>query len=100
VEVAVAAVRIAGEALANVLHHRGPGLARLQVRRGPGALTVLVEDDGPGTWRPEAADPAWHEPGHHGVVGMRERAQSCGGRLTIGPSVRGGWRVTAVLPVP
>lgn len=99
VEVAVAAVRIAGEALANVLHHRGPGRAWLEVRRGPGALTVLVEDDGPGTWRPAAADPAWHVPGHHGVIGMRERAESCGGRLVIGPSPRGGWAVTAVLPV-
>lgn len=100
VEVAVAAVRIAGEALANVLHHRGPGCAWLEIERGPGVLTVLVEDDGPDTWRPEAADPGWHEPGHHGVVGMRERAQSCGGRLDIGSSTRGGWRVAAVLPTP
>jgi signal transduction histidine kinase len=99
VEVAVAAVRIVGEALANVLHHRGPGRAWLEVQLGPAALVVLVEDDGPGTWRPEAADPTWHEPGHRGVVGMRERAQSCGGRLAISPSLRGGWRVTAVLPV-
>lgn len=99
VEVAVAAVRIAGEALANVLHHRGPGGAWLEVRRDPAALTVLVEDDGPGTWRPAAADPAWHLPGHHGVTGMRERARSCGGYLEIGASARGGWRVSAVLPV-
>lgn len=100
VEVAVAAVRIAGEALANVLRHRGPGRAWLDVERDPGALTVLVEDDGPGTWRSEAADASWHEPGHHGVVGMRERAQSCGGHLVIGSSPRGGWRVAAVLPLP
>jgi signal transduction histidine kinase len=100
VDVAVAAVRIAGEALANVLHHRGPGRAWLEVERDPHTLTLLVEDDGPGTWRPEAADPAWHVPGHHGLVGMRERAESCGGHLRIGPSPRGGWRVSAVLPVP
>lgn len=99
VEVAVAAVRIAGEALANVLNHRGPGRAWLQIERGTDALTVLVEDDGPDTWRPDAADPAWHVPGHHGVVGMRERAQSCGGLLVIGASARGGWRVAAVLPL-
>lgn len=98
--VAVAAVRIAGEALANVLHHRGPGRAWLEVDRRPDALTVRVEDDGPGTWRPEAADPGWHEPGHHGVVGMRERAQACDGHLEVAASPRGGWRVSAVLPVP
>lgn len=100
VEVALAAVRIAGEALANVLHHRGPGQAWLEVQRHRGALTVDVEDDGPGTWRPEAADPTWYEPGHYGVIGMRERTQSCGGRLVIRPSRRGGWRVSAVLPAP
>lgn len=100
VDVAVAAVRIASEALANVLRHRGPGRAWLQVGCGPGVLTVLVEDDGPGTWRPEAGDPAWHLPGHYGVVGMRERAQACGGHLSLDPSARGGWRVAAVLPVP
>ncbi len=99
VEVGVAAVRIAGEALANVLHHRGPGRAWLEVEHGTDVLGVLVEDDGPGSWRPEAADPDWHEPGHHGVVGMRERARACGGRLAIGPSPRGGWRVSAVLPL-
>ena len=98
-DVAVAAVRIASEALANVLRHRGPGRAWLQVTRTPGTLTVLVEDDGPGTWRHEAADPAWPAPGHYGIVGMRERAHACGGRLTVEPSARGGWRVSAVLPV-
>lgn len=100
VDVALAAVRIAAEALANVLQHRGPGRAWLDVRRAQGSLTVRVDDDGPGTWRPEAANPAWHRPGHHGVVGMRERARSCGGDLEIGPSPRGGWRVEAVLPLP
>ncbi len=96
-DVAGAAVRIVGEALANVLRHRGPGRAWLDVHHEPRAVTVQVDDDGPGTWTPEAA--AHHLPGHYGILGMRERAESCGGHLTVGPSPRGGWRVAAVLPL-
>lgn len=99
VDVAGAAVRIVTEALANVLHHRGPGRCWLEVHHAPPVLTVCVEDDGPGTWLSAAAGPTWHVPGHYGVTGMRERARSCGGRLDVGPSARGGWRVSAVLPV-
>jgi signal transduction histidine kinase len=99
-EIAVAAVRITSEALANVLRHRGPGKAWIEVVRGSAALSLLVEDDGPGTWRPEAADPSWFRAGHHGVIGMREQAQFCGGGLLISQSPRGGWRVAATLPVP
>lgn len=99
-DIAVASVRIATEALANVLRHRGPGRAWLQVHRTPSTLVVVVDDDGPGTWRPESADPSWYRPGHHGLVGMRERAQACGGDLEISPSPRGGWRVAATLPTP
>ena len=102
VAVAVAAVRIATEALANVLRHRGPGRCWLRLDRvhSPRGLALCVEDDGPGTWLPEAAAPTWHVPGHHGVTGMRARAEACGGRLDIGPSSRGGWKVSAVLPTP
>jgi hypothetical protein len=35
--------------------------------------------------------------GGNGLTGMRERAASCGGVLTIGMSPLGGWLVTAVL---
>ncbi len=99
-EVDVAVVRIVGEALANVLRHRGPGRCWLDIDRTPGEITLSVEDDGPATWRPEAAAPTWHRPGGYGLIGMRERARACGGRLTVGPSPRGGWKVSAVLPVP
>jgi signal transduction histidine kinase len=35
--------------------------------------------------------------GGNGLIGMRERAVSCGGELTISSSPLGGWLVTAVL---
>ncbi|MBC8091673.1 MAG: hypothetical protein H7Y15_07015 [Pseudonocardia sp.] len=98
-EVDAAVVRIASEALANVLRHRGPGRAWLDVARhhDTGVVTVTVEDDGPSTW---SADAAWHRPGGYGMIGMRERAEACGGHLVVGPSPRGGWKVSAVLPAP
>lgn len=92
--VAMAVVRIAQEALANVLRHRGPGVCWLSVRHRDGEVVLTVEDDGP------AAPPSAEEDRPaYGIVGMRERAESCGGRLEVGPSARGGWAVTAVLPV-
>ncbi len=97
VDVRVALVRIAGEALVNVLRHRGPGPCRLVLDRGPGRVVLRVEDDGPHD--PPVAPGPRAAPGH-GITGMRERAQACGGRLDAGPSGSGGWAVRAVLPAP
>jgi signal transduction histidine kinase len=33
-----------------------------------------------------------------GLAGMRERVRACGGLLTAGPVVGGGWQVLARLP--
>jgi signal transduction histidine kinase len=97
-QVQLAVVRIAQEALANVLRHRGPGRAWLSLSAYPTTLSLQVDDDGPDTWRPESADPGLLRSGSSGIVGMRERAEACDGRLFVGPSPRGGWRVSAVLP--
>lgn len=89
-EVDVAVLRIAQEALANVLRHRGPGRCWIAVRQAGGTVELTVEDDGPAAGPPR--------PGGYGLVGMRERAEACGGRLTVGRSARGGWKVCAALP--
>ena len=36
----------------------------------------------------------------HGIIGMRERANLCGGEFSAGRLPGGGFRVTAVLPLP
>ena len=91
--VAVAAFRIAQEALTNVARHAGPG-ARAVVRlaRRPGELELEVADDGTG------AAPGTRE--GNGLTGMRERAAAAGGRLEAGPRAEGGYRVPATLPAP
>jgi hypothetical protein len=41
---------------------------------------------------------AGHAPGH-GIIGMRERANLCGGAFSARPLPAGGFQVTATLPL-
>lgn len=90
--VRLAAVRILGEALTNVLRH-APGAPSVEVtvRRTPAAVEIEVLDGG-GT-RPGTGGGSGR-----GIVGMRERAALLGGHVVAGPRPDGGWRVRAVLP--
>lgn len=93
---AVAAYRIAQEALTNALKHAGPGAtALLVVRWQPDALEIEVVDDGGA--RSEGAGAALPG-GGHGLVGMRERVALFGGQLDAGPRPEGGFRVRARFP--
>ncbi|MFC4062137.1 sensor histidine kinase [Planomonospora corallina] len=91
----LAVYRLVQEALTNCLRHAGEGArAWVTVRRGPGELTVRVEDDGRGP----AAGPGQERVGH-GLVGIRERVALYGGVLRIGPRPGGGFEVTARFPL-
>ncbi|WSY36741.1 histidine kinase [Streptomyces sp. NBC_00887] len=94
-----ATYRIVQESLTNAVRHAGPGVRiRVAVEPDPGspALRVTVTDDGAGR---ESSGTGGSGPGF-GVVGMRERARSSGGTLTVGPLPGGGFEVAAVLPLP
>lgn len=101
--VQLAAVRIVQEALTNVLIHAGATSADVQLASVSGGLLVCVDDDGTVGTPPRAElMPARRLNGNgtgNGLVGMRERAQSCGGWLTLSSGPRGGWCVTALLPL-
>lgn len=88
--IALAAYRVAQEALTNVLRHSAARAARLLVSADGHRLRVEVSDPGPAL--PGAAE------GGHGLVGMRERVAACGGELVAGPEA-GGFRVRASLPL-
>ncbi len=92
-EVGQAAYRIVQEALTNVSRHAGQARAHVHLGYEPGTLTVQVNDDGKGTSTPPSASGL-------GLIGMRERACSLGGRLEAGPQPGGGFRVRAELPLP
>jgi len=92
--VALAAFRIAQEALTNVVKHAAPTRCLVRVTARDGVLTIDVTDEGP-------------EPGHRttvpgsgmGLVGMKERAAAHGGTLTAGPRPgAAGFQVLATLP--
>jgi signal transduction histidine kinase len=88
-----AVVRVVQESLTNVLRHAGATAAVVSVGALEDGVTVTVEDDGSGV------DPGDVRPGDgHGLLGMRERAASCGGRFGIDRSALGGWRVRAWFP--
>ncbi|TDW18814.1 sensor histidine kinase [Kribbella kalugense] len=85
--------RLVQESLTNVHKHARAAATEVQVHgaRGEG-VTVRVTNV-----RPVAADSLLPGAGA-GLVGLRERVQLVGGRLTTGPTTEGGWRVEAWLP--
>ena len=85
------AYRIVQEALTNVRKHAQARRAAVTVRYLPEAVELSVVDDGIGS---DANDS-----GGHGVVGMQERAELYGGRVEVGETSAGGYRVEAWLPV-
>ncbi|MFF1355038.1 sensor histidine kinase [Streptomyces sp. NPDC058297] len=89
----LAAFRIIQEALTNVRKHSGVDQARLDLSYLPNLLTITVEDDGP-------SQLTRSDPGNgHGLIGMRERAGTVGGRVQAGPRAEGGFTVLAELPL-
>ncbi|MFF2078674.1 sensor histidine kinase [Kitasatospora sp. NPDC058162] len=92
--VEVAVYRITAEALNNVLRHARASSATVTVRVDPGRLELIVEDDGQGPGRSDAAFPGV------GLRSMSDRAAEIGGSCTVDPAVGlgRGTRVHAVLP--
>jgi signal transduction histidine kinase len=86
----VCGYRIIQEALTNVIKHAPGASAHVSVLYGDDALSITVVDNGPG---PNAVPGAGH-----GLIGMRERVELIGGRLSTGCNGRRGFRVQAVLP--
>jgi two-component system, NarL family, sensor kinase len=89
--VEVAAYRIVGEALTNVVRHASATSARVGLEVTGDRLLVEVEDDGVGI-------PAEAQAGV-GLVSLRERAAELGGRADVSCPATGGTVVRAWLPL-
>lgn len=94
--VEVAAFRIVGEAVTNVVRHAGATHCLVRVAPGDGGLVLDVVDDGRGCRGLGSARGG--DGTGHGLSTMRERAEELGGTLTV--SARQGTRVHAELPLP
>jgi signal transduction histidine kinase len=95
----MAVYRVCQESLTNVIKHAGP-TARATVSESwlPDRLRLVVSNT-------LSADRATDDPAPtafpgQGIVGMRERAEVFGGRLTVGRTGEGGFRVQLDLPYP
>ena len=91
--VAVAAYRIAQEALRNARRHSGAGRADLVLEEAGGTVTLVVADTGKGF---DTTAPG--KDGGLGLIAMRQRAEAVGGRLDVRSRPGGGTTVTAVVP--
>jgi signal transduction histidine kinase len=88
--------RIAQEAITNAVRHAEAGEVLVRLERRDGDVVLEVRDDGHGF------DPAARAISARrlGLVSMRERAASLGGRLTIESTIGQGTTVRAEVPIP
>jgi signal transduction histidine kinase len=91
--VELAAYRVVQEALTNTVKHATSATATVLVEYHPDRLTIEVTDTGGAAGVPATAG------GGHGLIGLRERLAVYGGTLQAGRRLRGGYRVTAEIPL-
>ncbi len=89
--VALSVYRVVQECLTNAVRHGRPSQIDVHLDVSASAITVVVRDDGGGA--PATINGA----AGHGILGMRERVEALGGRLSIS-SAGNGLRVEAIIP--
>lgn len=88
--VEVAAYYVVAEALTNVAKHAHASFVRVQAELCDGGLRVSVQDDGVG-----GANPARGS----GIVGLTDRVEALGGKLTLRSPADGGTTLQIDLPL-
>jgi PAS domain S-box-containing protein len=92
---ATATFRIFQECLTNVIRHARAQLVRVTLSQEEENILLVVEDDGIGFHEPDLSTSL----GSLGLLGMKERAQFCGGDVLISSSPGNGTTVTVRVPV-
>ena len=91
-------LRIAQEALSNILKHAKASSARVKLTFGRSNLILEVVDDGIG-FDVDTILNAHGTARNLGLLGMRERAEICGGELSIRSSLGTGTKLTTIVPI-
>ena len=90
-------LRIAQEAVTNVLKHAGAKKIAIHLRFSERKLRLKIEDNGRGF---EEQDVFSSLGGHFGLIGMRERAERLGGELRLESRPGVGTEVEVTVPLP
>jgi signal transduction histidine kinase len=93
-DAAIALFRIVQEGLSNIIRHAQAKTVKLELRGGEGQCVVTLTDDGHG-FDSHSPQFRWS----HGLMGMRQRADSLGGRLDIESQVGAGTRLRVEIPM-
>ncbi|WP_316975589.1 sensor histidine kinase [Shumkonia mesophila] len=92
-EQATAVYRIYQEALTNVVRHARASAIHIRLERERNRFVMEIEDDGIGI--PQQAVDC---PSSFGLIGMRERARSLGGTMTLSRAPHRGTRICVEIP--
>ena len=90
-------LRIAQEAVTNVLKHAGASKIWVKLHMEARKLYLRIADDGHGFEQQDAFSSLG---GHFGLIGMRERAERLGGELRLASHPGEGTEVEVMVPLP
>jgi signal transduction histidine kinase len=86
------AYRVVREALTNARKHAGGAAVRVDAEYLPEHVRIIVHNGAGRSSRSARGNGA-------GLAGLRERVESIGGTLVVGPDGAGGFRLETVMPV-
>ncbi len=90
-------LRIAQEAVTNVLKHAGAKTIAIKLHTEARKLYLRICDNGRGFETPDVFS---SRGGHFGLIGMRERAERLGGELRLASNPGEGTEVEVTVPLP
>ena len=90
-------LRIAQEAVTNVVKHAGADRIAIKLHTEARKLYLRIEDNGHGFETPDVFS---SRGGHFGLIGMRERAERLGGELHLASNPGEGTEVEVRVPLP
>jgi signal transduction histidine kinase len=90
-------LRIAQEALLNVIKHSGATQTEIELDYGPKNVVLQVKDNGKGFAVDSCAGP---REGHFGLLGISERAKRLHGEITFSSAPDAGTTVRVRIPIP
>ena len=93
-EYATAIFRITQEALTNIIRHAEAKNVNIQIKLKNSEIELKIQDDGKGIEERKKT----RKEQTYGVFGMKERANSLGGKLIIGKNAKKGTLVNLTLP--